>query len=220
VWSSGATDPRPEPAVSAPDNSFTFQRFHPTAAGWRGTIKSMTTLDTRLGRLLVDDYLDGLTDRSLDDLRAMRGECQRAETAVSFLRRLAQGRLDIIHAYLDRREDEGAVDMDDLVEELSEIMAAGPPRPIGPGRLPAQMAPAMDADELTVELDQVIDAGQVVHLAGMSVEQLQAIADQLAVFEQRVSRQRRSLHERIDRLQAEIVSRYKTGAASADELLG
>ena len=33
----------------------------------------------------------------------MRSECEIAETAVSFLRRMAQGRLDLIHAYLDRR---------------------------------------------------------------------------------------------------------------------
>lgn len=187
--------------------------------GRRGTICVMTTLDTQLGQLLVDDYLNGLSDRSIEDLRSMRAQCQRAETAVSFLRRLAQGRLDIIHAYLDRQEDQGAVDLDELVDELSEIMAAGPPRPAGPGRLPAQMAPAMDEGELTAELDQVLDAGQVVRLADMPRQQLLAIAEELAGFEQRVSHQRRALHERIDRLQAEIVDRYKSGRLSADELL-
>lgn len=179
----------------------------------------MTQLDTQLARLLVDDYLDGLADRSLDEIRAMRADCQQAETSVSFLRRLAQGRLDIIHAYLDRREDHGAVTLDDLVGELPDIMAAGPPRPGGPGRLPSAMAPDMEGGALSSELDQVIDATQVMRLADMSEAQLRALSSELSAFEARVSRQRRSLHDRIDRLQGEIVSRYKTGGASVDELL-
>jgi hypothetical protein len=152
----------------------------------------MTQLDSQLARLLVDDYLDGLADRSLDDIRAMRADCEQAETSVSFLRRLAQGRLDIIHAYLDRREAQGAGALEDLVDELSDIMAAGPPRPGGPGRLPSAMAPDMEGGGL---------------------------ASELSAFEARVSQQRRALHDRIDRLQGEIVSRYKTGGASVDELL-
>lgn len=180
----------------------------------------MSQLEQELQRLLADDYLDDLADRSLDEVRAMREDCQVAETSVSFLRRLAQGRLDIIHAFLDRREDGGAaVDLNELVQELPAIIAAGPPRPSGPGRLPMHMAPDMESGELTSELDQVIDAGQVVRLAEMSGGQLRAVAEQLGAFEARVSQQRRGLHERIDRLQREIVDRYKSGGASADELL-
>ena len=180
----------------------------------------MTSLESELERVLAGDYLSGLGDLPLPQIRTMRADCQRAETAVSFLRRLAQGRLDIIHAYLDRREDEGGeVDLRELVGELGAIMAAGPPRPAGNGRLPAQLAPDLEAGDIAAELDEVIDAVQVANLAQMSEPQLRSAAERLAAFEARVSQQRRMLHERIDRLQAEIVSRYKTGGASADELL-
>jgi Mg2+ and Co2+ transporter CorA len=179
----------------------------------------MTRLEDEVAPLLVDGYLDGLPTRPLDELRQMRERCQRAETKISFLRRLAQGRLDIIHAFLDRREDEGDVDLDDLVADLTAIMAAGPPRPEGPGRLPPVMVPDIEGDDLAAELDRVIDAEQVARLATMSLDQLRAAAEQLAAFEARLSQQRRALHERIDRLQREIVERYKTGGASADELL-
>ena len=183
-------------------------------------MRAMSKLDQELQRLLADDYLQDLAERPLEDVRAMREECQLAETSVSFLRRLAQGRLDIIHAFLDRREDAGgAVELSELVQELPSIIAAGQPRPAGPGRLPMQMAPEMESGELTAELDEVIDAGQVVRLAEMSEEQLRAVAEGLGAFEATVSHQRRSLHERIDRLQREIVDRYKSGGASADELL-
>jgi chaperonin cofactor prefoldin len=77
----------------------------------------------------------------------------------------------------------------------------------------------MESGELTAELDEVIDAGQVVRLADMSEEQLREVAERLGTFEATVSHQRRALHERIDRLQREIVDRYKSGGASADELL-
>ncbi len=180
----------------------------------------MTWLDTELDRLLAPEYLHEMEAGSIEDIRVMRAECQAAETAVSFLRRLAQGRLDIIHAYLDRREDTGGTaDLTVLVEELPAIIAAGPPRPSGPGRLPPQLAPDMERDDLAVELDEILDAGRIGELPTMSEDDLRSIADMLTEIENRISNQRRALHEQIDRLQAEIVSRYKSGRASVDGLL-
>ena len=45
------------------------------------------------------------------------------------------------------------------------------------------------------------------------------VAGRLEVLENRVSAERRALHERIDTLQAELVERHKTGRASVDGLL-
>jgi hypothetical protein len=182
------------------------------------TIDAMAWLDTELDRLLAPDYLDGLKDRSLDDVRAMRAECQEAETAVSFLRRLAQGRLDLVHACLDRVDGEVA-DLDSIVERLPSIIGSGPPRPAGYGRLPSQMSPDLDRDDLTEEIDAVIDAERIGALPTMGEEGLRELGEQLTAIEARISDQRRALHERIDKLQAEIVSRYKTGEASVDGLL-
>ena len=91
----------------------------------------MTWLDTELGRVLDPHYLDGLSERGLDEVREMRAECEVAETAVSFLRRMAQGRLDLIHAYLDRRARSEINDMRAFVDDLPSIMAAGPPPRVG-----------------------------------------------------------------------------------------
>ena len=52
-----------------------------------------------------------------------------------------------------------------------------------------------------------------------AVAELREIAARLTVIEARVSDQRRTLHERIDALQAELVDRHKTGRASVDGLL-
>ena len=174
----------------------------------------MASLDDELEKLLAPAYLDDLAQRSLQEVRAMRAECQEAETAVSYLRRMAQGRLDLVHACLDHPED-----LDTLVENLPTIIGSGPPRPPGYGRLPSQMSPDLGRDDLTDEIDGVLDAERVGALPQMSQDELRQVGERLNEIETRISHQRRALHERIDTLQAEIVSRYKTGEASVDGLL-
>jgi hypothetical protein len=177
----------------------------------------MASLDANLERLLAADYLEGMSERSLDQVRAMRAECQDAETAVSYLRRMAQGRLDIVHAYLDRPDQDVRSDLPSLVEHLPEIMA-GPQRPAGYGRLPAQMSPDLEGD-ISEEVETVLNAERVAQLPDMGREELLDVAERLSAIERRTSQQRRALHERIDKLQAEIVSRYKSGEATVEGLL-
>ena len=180
----------------------------------------MAPLNDELERLFAPGYLHGLGSHSLDELRAMRAECQHAETAVSYLRRVVQGRLDIVHGILDRLGS-GDADLSSVVENLSSIIGGGPPRPAGYGRLPAQMSPDMESVEgdLTVEIDEIVDPGRIGELPSMSEAELRAIADRLTELETRISQERRALHERIDTVQAEIVNRYKSGQASPDGLL-
>src|SRR6202035_2861526 len=106
--------------------------------------RPMAWLDAELERLLTPDYLDGVKERSLGEVRRMRAECQEAETAVSYLRRFAQARLDVVHACLDHAEGGHSGNLDSLVERLPSIIGSGPPRPSGFGRLPSQMSPDMD----------------------------------------------------------------------------
>jgi hypothetical protein len=179
----------------------------------------VTTRATELVRLFAPNYLDGLEQRSLDEVRAMRAECQEAETVVSYLRRVAQGRLDIVHAFLDHRAGGESAGNLEVIDLLPSIIGSGPARPDGPGRLPSQMSPDTEEDDLTAEIDQVLDATRIGELPTMAEDELRTVAQRLTVIEARISDERRSLHERIDKLQAEIVSRYKTGEATVDGLL-
>lgn len=169
-------------------------------------------------RLLSPDYLEGIHEFSLEKVREMRAECQEAETAVSYLRRIVQGRLDIVHAYLDREGDEAITGLDSLVEKLPEIISSGPKRPPGYGRLPSKMSPDLEGD-FAAEVDGILGADRIAELETMSRDELLGIAKRLTEIESRSSNERRALHERIDKLQAEIVSRYKTGEASVEGLL-
>lgn len=181
----------------------------------------MAWLQSELKRLFAADYLQGLDGRSLDELRAMRAECDRAETAVSYLRRVVQGRLDIVQEFV-RRPEGSEADLSQVVEHLPAIIGGGPPRPAGPGRLPSQLAPDIDIiedEDLTAEIDAILDPGRIGELPAMEPSALQALSQQLVELEGRISAQRKELHDRIDTVQAEIVRRYKSGDVSPDGLL-
>ncbi len=179
----------------------------------------MTSHRDELDRILAGSYLEGIDSRPLGTIRSMRTECQEAEVALSYLRRLVQGRLDIVHAYLEPPGSEAPPDLSTLVEELPGILTSGPGRPPGPGHLPQLLTPDTEESDLTAELDAVLGADQVASLAELGSDQLRDIASRLEAIERRVSSDRRALHERIDALQAELVDRHKTGRATVDGLL-
>jgi hypothetical protein len=172
-----------------------------------------------LARLLDPAFLDGIGTASLDDLRERRAACQEAEVGLSYLRRLAQGRLDIVHASLGRLDDGSGPGLAELVDEMPGILSSGHQRASGPGHLPLLLAPDTEDPALTAELDAVLGADDVGRLASLGPEELTDIAGALEEFERRVSNERRLLHEQIDALQAEVVGRYKAGSASVDGLL-
>lgn len=172
----------------------------------------------RLARVLSEDYLDALTTAPIEDLRARRAECQALEVAVSYQRRMAQGRLDIVGAEQRRRAEGGEpLSDDDLVRSLAETLADRS-RPGGVGRLPQLMTP--EAGEVdTTQLDAIARPGALARLGELADAELASMVDALSGYEQHVSGQRRALHERIDALQAEITRRYRTGEASVESLL-
>ena len=67
--------------------------------------------------------------------------------------------------------------------------------------------------------DLIVDAEQLATLSELDDPDLRSKLSALAVFEERVSADRRAIHGVIDRLQQELVRRYKTGEATIDGLL-
>ena len=171
-----------------------------------------------LERVLADDYVGDVTALSMDELRAKRAECQALEVGLSYRRRLAQGRLDIVAAERRRRaEGAPAPSDDDLVRELATTLADRS-RPAGNGRLPQLMAPDAEGVD-TSDLDSIARPGALARITESTDEDLTDLVEQLSIYEAIVSKHRRALHERIDALQAEITRRYRTGEASVESLL-
>ena len=176
-------------------------------------------MSSDLAALLDPSYLGDLPGRSMEVVRAMRAECQEVETGLSLLRRMAQGRLDIVGLELARRAEGGdPTDLSDLIARLPEVLSDRTHAP-GVGRLPQIMAPGELPAELEAELDGIVGDGHLADLPSVDDDHLRSMADDLAAFEQRVSAQRNDLFQRIDALQAEITRRYKTGEATVDSLL-
>src|SRR4051812_27745014 len=149
----------------------------------------------------------------------MRAECQEIETGLSYLRRLVQGRLDIVGAEQQRRR-EGADpgDLSELISQLPEILADRTRAP-GFGRLPQILAPGEIDPELQGRLDSVVGHHDLETLPTLSDDALAHVQDELEGLEREVSDRRRLVFDRIDALQAEVTRRYRTGEASVESLL-
>ena len=170
----------------------------------------------RLQDVLSATYLDDLEHRPIEEIRALRAECQQLEVDQSYLRRLIQGRFDIVRSEQARRVGgAGPSDVSDIVEHLPEILADRVHAP-GVGRLPTYLSPSEDAD-LTSELDALFRS--LGSIDGLSDREIDGLATALSDLEHTVSARRRALHERIDALQSELTRRYKTGEATVDSLL-
>jgi RsiG-like len=169
--------------------------------------------------MLRDDFLDGLAEKSTDELRALRDECVATETSVSYVRRLVQGRADILVAELRRRLD-GAdpPDSAELIARLPEILSDHH-RPPGMGRLPQTLEPPDPDPELVARLDAQVSPSELSALPDLPEQRLHELLTALQDFENEVSQRRRELFRAIDALQGELARRYQTGEESIETLL-
>jgi hypothetical protein len=160
-----------------------------------------------------------LTTVPMEELRRRRDVVDGRETGFSYVRRLIQGRLDIVSAEAKRRAaGEEAGDVADLVERLPGILGEQIHAP-GHGRLPQFLTPGAIDPALERRLDEIVTTAQLSHLPSLEEGDLEAIHGSLATFEREVSATRRSLQEVLDSIKAEVVRRYRSGEASADDLL-
>lgn len=176
-------------------------------------------MDAELDRILAPDYLDGIETRPVAELRALRAECQAVETQVSYLRRMVQGRHDIVTGEIERRTRGGdRYDVADLVDRLPEILADRIHAP-GPGRLPSGMEPGELSGRMVDQLASVSERVPIESPAAAEDAVLAEVASDLEDLEREVSAVRRQLFDRIDALQGEITRRYRDGEARVDDLL-
>lgn len=154
-----------------------------------------------------------LTAMPLPDLRAERDSLRGEEDAVSFVRRLAQGRVDLVAAVRSHRASGGAGSMADVIRS-----GVGPAPSTGSSRPPRDTEVAAD-HPLVDEFDTLCESLGFDDMAELDEAALVRLGDGLAAFEARLSTRRKELFDRIDALTAELVRRYRDGDASVDSLL-
>ena len=150
----------------------------------------------------------------LDELRSLRSSLQHDDDAVSYVRRLAQARLDLIDAEMRRRDRHAdpAVITSELPAILGSHLTGGPSRP---------PRPAEDASDhpLALELEHMWNEHGGSDLPSLDDDEVVALRSELRIFERVRSKERKALFTRIDALSAELVRRYREGEADIEGLL-
>ncbi len=148
----------------------------------------------RSARVLDPGYSASLDDLGEDELRSKHAECLELETEVSYVRRLAQARIDILEAELDRRAS--GKTLGDLIDELPRILAdPGPRGAPATSRIPQQLAPEHES-EWAPDLARFDSVLANVTLLGD--DEVRTAIEGLRGLEREVSDQRRQLFTVID----------------------
>lgn len=160
-----------------------------------------------------DQPLTDPVDLSLDELRSLRQELQHVDDHVSYARRVAQARIDLVKTEHERRNAGPDADVGaGLTSVLSQHLTGGPARPPRPTE-------DLSDNPYAAELDQVCAEHRFGRIEELNDAELAQLTEAIEAFEQQISVDRRARFERIDALSAELVRRYRDGEASVDSLL-
>ncbi|WP_206308359.1 ABC transporter substrate-binding protein [Streptomyces sp. A1277] len=149
----------------------------------------------------------------LPELRALRRDAQRDEADLSYVRRLVQGRIDILRAELARRRGPESP----VVDRLSEILADAPSPQRSSARHVTLSVPR--SDEYRKLAAETLAEVELSDLDARTDEELHTAMGRLVRYEQQVSRRRHRLQRTADGCGAEIARRYRDGEAQVDDLL-
>jgi len=161
----------------------------------------------RIDRIRDDGYVEGLESLSLDEVRTRRDESLAEREYVSLLRRLVQGRAEILQAEVAARgtsEDSGP-----LVDRLATILAGD--EHAGSSRGEAFRV-GVPEDELLMarrRVERLVADVGISDPSALEDASLAAAVQTLADEERELSDTRAFVIGVVDRLQAELMRRYK-----------
>ncbi|MFI8964057.1 ABC transporter substrate-binding protein [Streptomyces sp. NPDC053493] len=165
---------------------------------------------------LPDGPRPDLAALRLEELRVLRRDAQRDEADLSYVRRMLQGRIDILRAELARRSDPEAP----VLDRLSEILADTPSRPGAVTRSARHVTLSTPRSEEYRRLaSEMLSEVELSDLTARTDKELHTAMGRLAGYEQQVSRRRHELQRTADDCSAEIARRYREGEAQVDDLL-
>ncbi|MGX1544057.1 RsiG family protein [Streptomyces adustus] len=157
---------------------------------------------------------------SLAELRTLRRDAQRDEADLSYIRRLLQGRIDILRAELARRGPASPVDTPDgasVFARLSEILTDAPARHRSSARHVTLGTP--HGEEYRLLASEMLAEVELSDLGARTDPELSEAMGRFVRYEQQVSRRRQQWQRTTDDCSAEIARRYREGEAQVDDLL-
>ncbi|MFC8128154.1 hypothetical protein [Streptomyces sp. NPDC057302] len=179
---------------------------------------SMGGAGSTAGALLAEQSEHDLAALLLRELRELRRDAQQNEADLSYLRRLLQGRIDILRAEVARRKDPSAPGpQGPLVNRLSAILTDGPARHRSSARHVTLGTP--HSAEYGLLATEMLAEVELSDLDARTDDELHTAMGRLTRYEQQVSRRRQQLQRTADDCSAEIARRYREGEAQVDDLL-
>jgi hypothetical protein len=162
----------------------------------------------RIDRIRDPAYLDDLANLSLDDVRAKRDECLAEREYLSLLRRLVQGRAEILRAELEQRTS--LTEAAPLVDRLAEILAADE-HVRDPARGEALRVGLPEEEMLLARrrIERLVADAGLSDPAGLDDARLADAVELLSAEERNVSSQRSEVLRVLDVIQDELKRRYK-----------
>ncbi|WP_436840376.1 RsiG family protein [Streptomyces flavofungini] len=197
------------------------------AAGIGGTHVPRPPVQRTDSPVLPDVPAHDLTTLRLPELRELRRSTQQDEADLSYVRRLLQGRIDILRAETARRRAPGpggrdpeattAAESPLVVDRLPEILTDGPARHRSSARHVTLGTP--HSEEYRRLAAEMLADVELSDLVARTDEELHAAMGRLVRYEQQVSRRRQEMQRTTDDCSAEIARRYREGEAQVDDLL-
>lgn len=170
-----------------------------------------------LEAMLAESYLGDLSAAPIDEVRRIRAALTDAEDGMSYLRRMVQGRLDVLAAEAARRDEGAGSGLDELISRLPDRLA-GSTRTHGLGRPPQRLEPGSVDPDLAAELNEIVTRFGLDSVGQVETDDLWTAEAELTEFERQVSALRKQLFARIDAVEDEITRRYRNGEMSVDQL--
>lgn len=159
----------------------------------------------RIDRIREPSYLEGIDSKSLEDVRSLRDECMAEREYLSLLRRLVQGRAEILKAELASR---GSDDHRPLVDRLSEILASDEPT-TSRGEAMHVSLPEEEMLLARRRIERLVADAGISDPTELDDPKLEEAIELLAGEEREVSAQRTDVLRVLDALQDELKRRYK-----------
>ena len=172
-----------------------------------GGVSEHTNGHRRIDRIRDAAYVQGVGELSLDDLRQRRDECLAEREYLSLLRRLVQGRAEILRAELDARgsdEDRGPI-----VDRLAEILAGDERQTASRGEAVKFGLPEEEMLLARRRIERLVADAGISDPGALNDENLAAAVDLLASEEREVSTARSDVIRVLDTLQDELKRRYR-----------
>lgn len=175
----------------------------------------MSEGNRRIDRIMSDDFVHGLGDLDIDEVRRRRDECRDELDHLSMLRRYVQVRAEILKGEMERRAGTAQSDAS-LVDQLADILTQEGQYPrVSRGAAIRLGAPDEEISRARRRVEKLVAEQGVTDPTSLTDEELATAVTNLAVEERSVSDDRATAIDVLTVLQDELKRRFKADPSAA-----